>query len=137
MDAKIGRRSSTPWAPSSPAPLDYSGCEREVAEAATEEHKKEGIMRLSWALVHSRNQHDVLRGIADTTSTMHGATTSPWQAREKLYLLAVGHYRNGDYIRSRQFPDHCLELVASSITSLDLASISVLDAKVPADLASG
>lgn len=62
---------------------------------------------------------------ADTTSTMHGATTSPWQAREKLYLLAVGHYRNGDYIRSRQFPDHCLELVASSITSLDVGAVQL------------
>ncbi|CAL4945526.1 unnamed protein product [Urochloa decumbens] len=35
---------------------------------------------------------------------------SPLQAREKLYLLAVGHYRSGDYPKSRQFLDHCLEI---------------------------
>lgn len=43
------------------------GCEREVAEAAdldSIERKKESIMRLSWALVHSRNTEDVERGIA-------------------------------------------------------------------------
>ena len=44
-------------------------------------------------------------------ASLLGATTSPLQAREKLYLLAVGHYRNGDYPRSRQFVDQCLEVV--------------------------
>jgi len=44
-------------------------------------------------------------------ASLLGATTSPLQAREKLYLLAVGHYRNGDYPRSRQFLDQCLEVV--------------------------
>lgn len=43
------------------------GCEREVAETAngeSEERKNESIMRLSWALVHSRQAEDVQRGIA-------------------------------------------------------------------------
>ena len=43
------------------------GCEREVAEApngASDEAKSESIMRLSWALVHSRQPEDVQRGIA-------------------------------------------------------------------------
>ena len=43
------------------------GCEREVAEAdesASEERKNESIMRLSWALVHSRQSEDINRGIA-------------------------------------------------------------------------
>ena len=42
------------------------GCEREVAEAAngdSEERKNESIMRLSWALVHSRQKEDIQRGI--------------------------------------------------------------------------
>lgn len=45
----------------------WKGCEREVAEAAkgdSEELKSESIMRLSWALVHSRQDVDVQRGIA-------------------------------------------------------------------------
>jgi len=43
------------------------GCEREVREATdsgTEDLKKECLMRLSWALVHSRQTEDVQRGIA-------------------------------------------------------------------------
>ncbi|KAI8562072.1 hypothetical protein RHMOL_Rhmol03G0006500 [Rhododendron molle] len=45
----------------------YFGCEREVAEAeqgSSDELKSECIMRLSWALVHSRRPEDVQRGIA-------------------------------------------------------------------------
>jgi hypothetical protein len=37
-------------------------------------------------------------------------STSPLQTREKLYLLAVGHFRNGNYVRSRQLADRCLEV---------------------------
>ncbi|WMV20559.1 hypothetical protein MTR67_013944, partial [Solanum verrucosum] len=43
------------------------GCEREVTEAgkgSSDELKNECIMRLSWALVHSRRPEDVQRGIA-------------------------------------------------------------------------
>lgn len=43
------------------------GCEREVAEAAKgddDKLKSESIMRLSWALVHSRQAEDIQRGIA-------------------------------------------------------------------------
>ncbi|PWA48378.1 mitochondria fission 1 protein [Artemisia annua] len=41
-------------------------CEKEVTEAAndSDEAKSESIMRLSWALVHSRQPEDVQRGIA-------------------------------------------------------------------------
>lgn len=43
----------------------WQGCEREVAEAGdADERKSESIMRLSWALVHSRQPEDVQRGIA-------------------------------------------------------------------------
>uniref|UniRef100_J3M6P4 Mitochondrial fission 1 protein n=1 Tax=Oryza brachyantha TaxID=4533 RepID=J3M6P4_ORYBR len=85
-----------------------AGCEREVGEAATEEQKNDSIMRLSWALVHSKNQEDVNRGIGMLEASL-GQSSSPLQTREKLYLLAVGHYRNGDYPRSRQLVDRCLE----------------------------
>uniref|UniRef100_A0A452Z041 Mitochondrial fission 1 protein n=1 Tax=Aegilops tauschii subsp. strangulata TaxID=200361 RepID=A0A452Z041_AEGTS len=86
------------------------GCEREVAEAATEEQKNDSIMRLSWALVHSKQTDDVNRGIGMIEASLD-KTTSPLQTREKLYLLAVGHYRNGNYVRSRQLADRCLELM--------------------------
>lgn len=35
---------------------------------------------------------------------------SPLQTREKIYLLAVGYYRSGDYSRSRQLVERCLEV---------------------------
>ncbi|XP_040993709.1 mitochondrial fission 1 protein A-like [Juglans microcarpa x Juglans regia] len=85
-------------------------CEREVAEAekgSSDELFKECIMRLSWALVHSRRPEDVQRGIAMLEASLAG-TNSPLQKREKLYLLAVGHYRSGDYSRSRELVEQCL-----------------------------
>lgn len=38
------------------------------------------------------------------------STSSPLQMREKMYLLAVGYYRSGDYSRSRHLVDRCLEV---------------------------
>eukprot|EP00262_Sarcandra_glabra_P009437 TRINITY_DN23822_c0_g1_i1.p1 TRINITY_DN23822_c0_g1~~TRINITY_DN23822_c0_g1_i1.p1 ORF type:complete len:169 (+),score=41.82 TRINITY_DN23822_c0_g1_i1:93-599(+) len=87
-----------------------ASCEREVAESGdSDEQKSESIMRLSWALVHSRQPEDVQRGIAMLEASLD-STSSPLQKREKLYLLAVGHYRSGDYSRSRQLAERCLEI---------------------------
>ncbi|KAK1317543.1 hypothetical protein QJS10_CPA05g00806 [Acorus calamus] len=88
------------------------GCEREVAEneGASDEMKSENLMRLSWALVHSKHPEDVQRGIAMLEASLNNSKT-PLQYRERLYLLAVGHYRSGDYPRSRQLVEQCLEIV--------------------------
>ncbi|XP_022153875.1 mitochondrial fission 1 protein A [Momordica charantia] len=89
-----------------------AGCEREVAEAdesASEERKNESIMRLSWALVHSRQSEDINRGMAMLEASLTNSKT-PLQQREKLYLLTVGYYRSGEYSRSRQLLDQCLEI---------------------------
>ncbi|XP_077241661.1 mitochondrial fission 1 protein A-like [Tasmannia lanceolata] len=89
-----------------------AGCEREVAEGGSgvsDENKNESIMRLSWALVHSRQPEDVQRGIAMLEASLD-TSNSPLQTREKLYLLAVGHYRGGDYSRSRQLAEECLQI---------------------------
>ncbi|PKA52439.1 hypothetical protein AXF42_Ash020400 [Apostasia shenzhenica] len=91
-----------------------AGFEKEVAEAENAENKNEILMRLSWALVHSRQPEDVNRGIAMLEASLEGSS-SPLQMREKLYLLAVGHYRNGDYARSRQLLGQCLELLSALI----------------------
>ncbi|GAB4835266.1 Mitochondrial fission 1 protein A [Ancistrocladus abbreviatus] len=89
-----------------------AGCEREVAEAnkgSSEELKSEGMMRLSWALVHSRQPEDVQRGIAMLEAAL-SSPSNPLQMRERLYLLAVGYYRSGDYSKSRQLVEKCLEI---------------------------
>ncbi|KAL6902123.1 hypothetical protein ACP4OV_004999 [Aristida adscensionis] len=86
-----------------------AGCEKEVAEAANEEQRNDSLMRLSWALVHSRQPEDVNRGIGMLEASLE-RSRSPVETREKLYLLAVGHYRNGDYTRSRQLSERCLEI---------------------------
>lgn len=41
----------------------FQGFESEIAEATNEEQKSDSLMRLSWALVHSRQPEDVNRGI--------------------------------------------------------------------------
>ncbi|KAH7844291.1 hypothetical protein Vadar_026524 [Vaccinium darrowii] len=89
-----------------------SACEREVADAVkgvSDEVKSESIMRLSWALIHSRQPEDVQRGIAMLEASLANGS-SPLQQREKLYLLAVGYYRSGEYRRSRQLAEKCLEI---------------------------
>ncbi|XP_076900689.1 mitochondrial fission 1 protein A-like [Bidens hawaiensis] len=88
------------------------GCEREVAEAekdSSDERKSECLLRLSWALVHSKRPEDVQRGIAMLEGSLPN-TSDALQVREKMYLLAVGYYRSGDYSRSRNLVDRCLEI---------------------------
>ncbi|KAH6765929.1 Tetratricopeptide repeat superfamily protein [Perilla frutescens var. hirtella] len=102
-------RDEIPWS----EPDIVAGCEREVAEAekgSSDKLKNECIMRLSWALVHSKRPEDVQRGIDMLEASVTGSNTSQ-QIREKLYLLAVGYFRNGDYSRSRQLVDRCLQMV--------------------------
>ncbi|KAJ3683818.1 hypothetical protein LUZ60_014045 [Juncus effusus] len=94
-----------PWC----EPDVIAGCEREVAEAGNEEHRNESLMRLSWSLVHSRQPDDVNRGIGMLEASLDNSN-SPLQTREKIYLLAVGYYRTGNYSRSRQLLERCLEI---------------------------
>lgn len=48
-------------------------------------------------------------------ASLAGAT-SPLQVREKLYLLAIGYFRSGDYSRSRQLVDRCLEVSICNVS---------------------
>ncbi|KAJ4911950.1 Mitochondrial fission 1 protein B [Raphanus sativus] len=89
-----------------------SGCEKELAEAQRgqdEGLRKECIMRLSWALVHSKTHADIQRGISMLEAAVV-SDTSPMNLREKLYLLALGYYRSGDFSRSRDYIERCLEV---------------------------
>ncbi|KAK6945189.1 Fis1, N-terminal tetratricopeptide repeat [Dillenia turbinata] len=102
-----------------------AGCEREVAEAASDipdELKNESLTRLSWALVHSRYPADMQRGIAMLEASLVNVR-NPLHEREKLYLLAVGYYRTGDYSRSRQFVEGCLEIAPDWRQARTLKSI--------------
>ncbi|PPR97938.1 hypothetical protein GOBAR_AA22729 [Gossypium barbadense] len=89
--------------------LMKKGCEKEAAGAdnGSDESKNECLTRFSWALVHSRRTEDVERGIAMLEASI-ASTTDPLKMREKLYLLAVGHFRRGDYSRSRELVEQCL-----------------------------
>ncbi|KAL9316010.1 hypothetical protein ACSQ67_017011 [Phaseolus vulgaris] len=87
-----------------------AGCEKEVLEAekvSSDEYMQDCLLRLSWALVHSKHPQDVHRGIAMLEASLP-STKDPLQQREKLYLLAVGYFRNADYSRSRDLVDRCL-----------------------------
>ncbi|KAL9261319.1 Mitochondrial fission 1 protein A-like protein [Drosera capensis] len=119
MDAKIGKffdsvgnfftgGDQIPWCDRD----IIAGCEREVTEAnkgSSDEHRNECLMRLSWALVHSRQAEDVQRGIAMLDAAL-SSVGNQLQMRERLYLLAVGYYRSGDYSRSRQLLERCLQI---------------------------
>ncbi|GAB2229230.1 hypothetical protein Droror1_Dr00023368 [Drosera rotundifolia] len=119
MDAKIGKffdsvgnfftgGDQIPWCDRD----IIAGCEREVAEAnkgSSDEHRNECLMRLSWALVHSRQADDVQRGIAMLEAALSNVRNQ-LQMRERFYLLAVGYYRSGDYSRSRQLLERCLQI---------------------------
>ncbi|XP_028069454.1 mitochondrial fission 1 protein A-like isoform X1 [Camellia sinensis] len=103
-------------------PNTIAVCEREVAEAAngvSDELKSERIMRFSWALVHSKQPEDVQRGIAMLEDSLANSG-SPLQKWEKLYLLAVGYYRSGEYRRSRQLAEQCLEIAPDWMQALIL-----------------
>ncbi|XP_010505916.1 PREDICTED: mitochondrial fission 1 protein A-like [Camelina sativa] len=91
-----------------------AGCEKEVKESTTnggdsEVKKKESIMRLSWALVHSRQAEDIQRGI-DMLEASLATSSPPLEDREKLYLLAVGYFRTGDYSKSRHLVERCIQI---------------------------
>lgn len=132
MDAKIGKFFDSigsffsggdhiPWCDRDVV----AGCEREIADGgsgSSDEAKSESIMRLSWALVHSRHSEDVQRGIAMLEASLN-SSNSPLQKREKLYLLAVGHYRSGDYSRSRQLVEQCLEIAPDWRQALTLKKV--------------
>eukprot|EP00250_Pteridium_aquilinum_P011635 c2020_g1_i1 orf=575-1069(-) len=81
----------------------------EVSEFGKESNKNESYMRLSWALVHSRQTSDVQRGILMLEASL-SKKPDGIQEREILYLLAVGHYRAGDIPRARRYIDHALEI---------------------------
>ncbi|KAL1807969.1 hypothetical protein ACET3Z_024959 [Daucus carota] len=101
-----------------------SGCENDVAEAekgSSDEIRRECIMKLSWALVHSSRPENVQRGIAMLEASLVG-NNSPLQIRENMYLLAVGYYRSGDYSRSRQLVGRCLEIAPDWGQALNLKS---------------
>ncbi|KAK4345993.1 hypothetical protein RND71_036169 [Anisodus tanguticus] len=107
-------------------PISYwLGCEREVADAtkgASDEGENESIMRLSWALVHSKQPDDVQRGIAMLEGEISSLanSSSPLQQREKLCLLAVGYYRSGEYSKSRELTGQCLEIAPDWRQALSL-----------------
>ncbi|XP_024540050.1 mitochondrial fission 1 protein A [Selaginella moellendorffii] len=103
-----------------------SRCESEVAKEGAgitpEKDRNESLMRLAWALVHSREPSNVLRGIAMLEAAFD-KKAGPLQTREILYLLAVGHYRNGDYVKSRRLVEQALEIAPDFRQALMLRSL--------------
>ncbi|KAI3906497.1 hypothetical protein MKW98_009405 [Papaver atlanticum] len=70
-------------------------CERDIAEAgddAPDEVKNENIIKLSWALVHTRQPEDVQQGIALLEAPLRKDGLNPLQLRDMLYVHALGHY---------------------------------------------
>lgn len=105
----FGSGDSLPW---TDAEL-IQNCERDAAGEGVgisqDSDRTENYMRLSWALVHSRQPADVQRGLLMLEASL-GAKPGKGEEREILYLLAVGHYRAGDITRARRFIDEAMEM---------------------------
>eukprot|EP00252_Welwitschia_mirabilis_P007093 TRINITY_DN18166_c0_g1_i2.p1 TRINITY_DN18166_c0_g1~~TRINITY_DN18166_c0_g1_i2.p1 ORF type:complete len:169 (-),score=41.25 TRINITY_DN18166_c0_g1_i2:251-757(-) len=102
----------------------------EGAGISKESDNRESIMRLSWALVHSRTPSDVQRGIAMLEASLdtEGAAL---EKKEILYLLGVGYYRAEDYARSRRYIDEALEISPDFRQALTLKKL--LEDKIKKD----
>ncbi|KAK9671246.1 hypothetical protein RND81_12G016200 [Saponaria officinalis] len=53
-------------------------------------------------------------------ASLANTSNSPLQTREKVYLLGVGYYRSGDFARSRQLVEQCLEIAPDWSQALTL-----------------
>ncbi|MCL7041762.1 hypothetical protein MKW94_002118, partial [Papaver nudicaule] len=87
-------------------------CERDIQEAgddAPDEVKNENIIKLSWALVHTRQLEEVQRGIAMLEAPLKKAGLSQLHRRDMLYIRSFGHYINREFIKSCNDICHCLE----------------------------
>uniref|UniRef100_A0A0V0HJ19 Putative ovule protein n=1 Tax=Solanum chacoense TaxID=4108 RepID=A0A0V0HJ19_SOLCH len=65
-----------------------------------------------------RNHHLFASPFSSPASLANAS--SPLQQREKLYLLAVGYYRSGEYSRSRELTVQCLEIAPDWRQALSL-----------------
>ncbi|KAI3866064.1 hypothetical protein MKW92_016416 [Papaver armeniacum] len=88
----------------------------EAGDDAPDEVKNENIIKLSWALVHTRQPEDVQRGIAllDASLETGGlrelkrSRPSQLQIRDMLYIRSLGHYINRDFMKSMNDVCQCL-----------------------------
>ncbi|CAI5979166.1 unnamed protein product, partial [Closterium sp. NIES-65] len=88
-------------------------CERDMLDPGQTAAARDNLMKLAWALVHSRREADVVRGIAMLDEQQRGVTNTK-DRHEVLYLKAVGCYRAGDLQQARQLVEEALKLSPSS-----------------------
>lgn len=87
-------------------------CKTEFEDASkngSQESSAEGL-RLVWALVHSRDMADVGNGLSLSEILMDKPDMDGVCSRELLYLRAVGKYRSGKYLESRQQLEELLKI---------------------------
>ncbi|MCL7048015.1 hypothetical protein MKW94_018545 [Papaver nudicaule] len=88
-------------------------CERDIAEAGDDipdEVKNEHIIKLSWALVHTRETENVQRGMAMVEAPLGKSELNQLQYRDMIYIRALGHYMSGDFYKSWKDIYRCLEI---------------------------
>ncbi|GJP44989.1 hypothetical protein CLOM_g4378 [Closterium sp. NIES-68] len=105
-------------------------CERDVLDPGQAAASRDNLMKLAWALVHSRREADVVRGIAMLDEQLRAAT-DPQQRHEALYLKAVGCYRAGDLQRARQLVEDALKISPTSHQAARLKTC--IESKIASD----
>ncbi|GBG80022.1 hypothetical protein CBR_g30283 [Chara braunii] len=98
----FGMDDTLPWTDA----VTIAKCEEECLR---DESDIDSRMKLAWSLVHSQQVPDVHRGIAMLEAQL-GNRADAARTRETLYLLAVGHFRSGDYARSRNLLQQALQI---------------------------
>ncbi|XP_058745086.1 mitochondrial fission 1 protein A-like [Vicia villosa] len=100
-----------------------AGCERDVEEAKKQpfayDSTQQCLIRLLWALVHSKRPEEVKRGIEMVQSSLPW-TSAPLQKRDRFYLLAVGYYKTREYSKCRDHLQKCLEITPDWMQALTL-----------------
>lgn len=99
----FGSSDNLPWTDAAA----IEACERDVADPGQVAAQEENLSKLAWALVHSRREGDVLRGIAMLEDQLARGLEKE-RRRETLYLTAVGYFRTQEYLKSRRAVDEAL-----------------------------
>ncbi|KAL1922596.1 uncharacterized protein VTP21DRAFT_10135 [Calcarisporiella thermophila] len=100
------QRDAFPTIADASTPLPAQDLEQlRIAYQAEADPTTQTQFNFAWGLIKSRSTRDRRLGVQILTQIYH---ESPERRRELVYLLALGHFRTGEYRESRRFVDAML-----------------------------
>nr|XP_043633094.1 mitochondrial fission 1 protein A-like isoform X2 [Erigeron canadensis] len=101
-----------------------SGYESEFDVVAIGERRDRVRKILLRALVHSEQPEDVFCAMTMLQGLLLSASNNPKKRRKALYLLAIGYYKRGNYLKCRDLVYDCLEIAPCWLKALNLKLLS-------------